>query len=808
MSDLFFGASLATLIFLILGGLIIRKMQKRKKWYISIIVVIGFFVAIYIWCLGALLSGDAGENEVGIIHGIPDFLLALQNTLGIFAVNVSVDFFDDLLKASSEKVRQCYAIYTSFLLAAAPILTVSMILSFFNGVVAFVKIFFSIKKKIFVFSELNQESLSIAKSCKQEVKKSLIIFTDVYKDNAEYSAEMLESARALDAICVKRDILAVNYFINPQKTWIGKIIAHHEECNFFIIGKNEDENIKFASSLFERYYKYSNVKLYLFSECNITKIMTTAMLKAKNDELQAPVKVKKLREHRAELYREVLEDEARRIKEEELKKTKNTEEDTQNTKNQAVKEIEITEEDLQNAKKQIGESIEEKIQEKLKEKYKKELRDVNVKMTIRCYNIKQNVIYNYLYTHNLFEELNKLEEQQKAAERKAAERKANERKATENKADENEANERKDVHEKEIQKEDMNEETATKELSIGVAGDGNYVKELIKALIWYGQMPGYELKLHVFDEGLVLKEYFEYECPELMDKNGITKNGNIRKGDAKYDLHFYDCSPGTVKYKEQLEKINRFSHLYFMYEEDEKNIDAGIDARRILKSSSKIVCLIRSNGKKQMLQGENPKNKSPKLIDYRGEGFDLEFLYEEWDYNFSINRDLEDEAVEEHKKWVNDPNFNDDYQKKYIKKSKASVNAENGEEIKQIEELNKEKLMLDEEEAKEDFFNYDYNYRSSVTRAIRTRKRWELKIGDADLAIDNRDEQVKEKQQEAEHMGWNAYMRTEGYCYGKDKSARYKLHDCLVVYHELKEKNKEKDVDRQYLPKVEKTNEE
>ena len=779
MSDLFFRASIAVLLFLMTGGLAIRKMQKKRKWYISIILAVSFFVAAYVWCLGALLTDYTIEEGLNIAEGVQGILLALQSTLGVFAGNVSLGFFDSLLQSGYKETNQWYAIYTSFLLAAAPILTVGMILSFFNGVAAFFKIFFNTRKKIFVFSELNQEAISLAKSCKQEVKKALIIFTDVYKDNAEQSAEMLEAARALDAVCVKRDILSLNYFINSKKTWNGSIIARHEECSFFIIGKNDDENIRHASALFEKYYDYSNVKLYLFSESNIVRLMTTAMLKAKNDELQAPIKEKILKKYREELYQEIIEDEARRIKkekEESKKKTENEREKTQRevvSKAEETEEIKITEEDIIVAKQNIGNNIEERLDDKIKEKYKRELRDLSVKMTIRCYNIKQNVIYNYLYTHNLFLELDEMEKQEKADENK-------------------------DTKAVEIAKEDKSKEAGTKELSVGVVGSGTYAKELIKALLWYGQMPGYELKVHVFDEGASLKEYFEYECPEL-----IAKNRNTKDGDAKYDLCFHDCGPGSVDYKKKLEEIERFSHLYFMYEEDEKNIDAGIDSKRILKNKNfknltKIICLIRSNGKKQILQGKNLKNGMLKLKDYRGDEYDLEFLYEEWDYNFSINRALEEEAIEEHKKWVNDPTYNDDFEKKYGKKKKASKHSKEGGSVEQKVEIDTQKLHLDEEEAKEEFFNYDYNYRSSVTRAIRARIRREKKIGEVYKKIEERNPQEREKQQKAEHIGWNAYMRTEGYCSGENKSARYKIHDCLVCYQDLENNTKKKDVDRQY----------
>lgn len=709
--------SIAVLAVILIIGFIKRQKQVKKKIYRSRILMFGFFGATFVWCLGALLVHEEIVNNIA-----GNILVAVQSALRVFAMDFDYDFFKYLIASENEIVKNIYACYTSFLLFIAPVITASVVLSFFNEKAAFLRLWFSWNKRIFVFSELNRESLELAKSChkkeKEENKKALIIFTDVYKSKVEHLTEMLEEAYDFGAICIEKDILSLNYHISSSKSK-GK---YRETCEFFVMGKNEEENVRHAFELLKKYHMVENVKVYLFSESNVVKIITTAMIESKNEKLQAEIR---------NPIREKIEQKVQRALE---KEHLNKLEDSRLNKKLEREIQEIIKKQLE---KEIKES-EEKKEKADKVSIREELREKSIKMTFRCINLKQNVIYNYLYTHNLFF----------------------------------------DVEE-------------SRELLIGVVGSGIYAKELIKGLLWYGQMPGFKLKIHVFDESGSLEEYFAYECPELMDKRG-----DSTVGEAEYELDFHECGPGTRKYAESLKRIQYFSHLYFMDEKDDKNIENGIDSDKILKmydseNETKIICLICDPVKKEILQR---KEDEFSLKDYRKEPYNLVFLYEEWSYKFAVNSDMEEDAQKEHLKWVNNP---------YYSGTKKDDNI----------------VKMDEEDSREEFYNYEYNYRSSVARTIRARKRGELDEKEfwKDLPIsekwgesrslevskeqDARDEKAKNAQREAEHKGWNAYMRAEGFCYGEKNSARYKRHRCLKSFEELHPEDKEKDDDLPYKSK-------
>lgn len=601
---LWMAISIALLLGIILIGNIIRKVQKNRKIPVYGILIVGFAAAILVWCFGALYPKEGGE----FVDGISSFLLAIQSTFRIFAMDFDSEFFRELMDSSNPLVKNAYTIYTAFLLAVAPILTLSVILSFFKEVAARFRIAFSLRKRFFVFSELNAESLEIAKSCVQEGEnnnqKVLIIFTDVYKESAEASAEMLQEAQALDAICVKKDILSMNFFIFRKKSL----------CEFFILGKNENENVKHTLDLVKKYYNCSNVKVYLFSESKVEKILVNAMIHP------------------------------------------------------------------------------------------------DMKMKVRCINLKQNLIYNYLYKNNLY--------------RYAA---------------------------------GIEKEGEQQSFSIGIAGDGIYTRELVKALIWYGQIPEYDLQLHVFDESGTMEEEFRNECPELMERNNV-----YEEGEAKYSLNFYPFGPGTDAYSETLKTIESLSLLYMMYEKEEKkNIQFAIESDRILKrkdigNETKVICLICDMAKKEILQRENSKADKIYLKDHKGNPYNLEFLYQQLGYQYIFESELEKKALEEHLKWSG---------------------------------------ISTREKDTEDFYNFDYFYRSSVARVIRVNLRRNLYTSGMGKEQEERTSDEKRKIRVMEHTGWNAYMRTEGYCYGRERNEMLKLHPDLVPFDLLSEKEKSKDDD-------------
>lgn len=117
-------------------------------------------------------------------------------------------------------------------------------------------------KTRFYFTALNDPSLSLAKSIVSDpaYKHVLLIFTDVYSDDAsEESSELLLSAKALGAICLKDDLLHISLKrFGKSQTYI------------FLSDREENENMQTLAQLLtpEKQGELSNTEISVLGSDN------------------------------------------------------------------------------------------------------------------------------------------------------------------------------------------------------------------------------------------------------------------------------------------------------------------------------------------------------------------------------------------------------------------------------------------------------------------------------------------------------------------------------------------------------------
>ncbi len=227
-----------------------------------------FFTPTKVMFLGTFLSSlftfipiywDFFDPAVmGLSHVVKTFLIAAHHSIRLFAIDSDFDIVQNAAAVIDYSwLKVVFTSMGAILFITAPILTFSFILSFFKNFAAYRKLFTHPKSALYIFSELSEKSLALAKSIVKEDKKALVIFSDVYEKDEEESFDLIEESKELGAICLKSDMLSLNLSFHFKSSGIY----------FFAISEDDSENISQALSIITNpIYRYrKNTRFYIFS---------------------------------------------------------------------------------------------------------------------------------------------------------------------------------------------------------------------------------------------------------------------------------------------------------------------------------------------------------------------------------------------------------------------------------------------------------------------------------------------------------------------------------------------------------------
>ena len=235
------------------------------------------------------------------------FLISVHNTIRLFVVDGDFEFIIANIKDLPDVLLRCYMALFAVFFVAAPLLTFGFVLSFFKNLSAYKNFMLKFQTDAYIFSELNEKSLELARSIKENRKKKcVIIFTDVFENNDEGIFELVESAKELGAIRFKKDIVTVNFRLHSKAS----------KLSFFTIGADESENISQSLKLIEQYKYRENTDLYIFSTRVESEILLENSFKISPDEeggKEAQIKVRRVNEVQSLILRTLYEDGYRSI---------------------------------------------------------------------------------------------------------------------------------------------------------------------------------------------------------------------------------------------------------------------------------------------------------------------------------------------------------------------------------------------------------------------------------------------------------------------------------------------------------------
>lgn len=123
-------------------------------------------------------------------------------------------------------------------------------------------------------------------------------------------------------------------------------------------------------------------------------------------------------------------------------------------------------------------------------------------------------------------------------------------------------------------------------ISVVIIGLGRYGREMLKALAWYCQIPGYKLKINAFDTDKNALEKFKQLCPELMDSNF---NGTEKDGEPHYEISIHPGIDVSVpEFEAKLSTITDASYIFVCLGNDALNLSVSAQVRSLCERTNYI----------------------------------------------------------------------------------------------------------------------------------------------------------------------------------------------------------------------------
>lgn len=232
-------------------------------------------------------------SDCGIFETV---LIAIHNMIRLFIVDGEFGFITSNLVDVPTLISKGYTTLFAILFVLAPILTFGFVLSFFKNISAYKRFITHYNSDVFIFSELNEKSLTLAKSLhKNNSKDRFFVFTDVFEKEEEQNYELVEKAKELGAVCFKKDIVTIDFSFHSKRS----------ELTFFAIGEDQSENIIQAIKIVGKFKYRDKTNLYVFStQVESEMLLASAFNSAGND---IKIKVRRVNEVQSLITRNLFE---------------------------------------------------------------------------------------------------------------------------------------------------------------------------------------------------------------------------------------------------------------------------------------------------------------------------------------------------------------------------------------------------------------------------------------------------------------------------------------------------------------------
>ncbi len=156
-----------------------------------------------------------------------------------------------------------YVCLTQTLFLLIPLITTTFLLSLIDGLVSKIKLFLSTNKKIYIFSQINEKTLSIASRI--EDKKKTIIFLVNKDDQINYAL----SSRV-------KYIRGIKMYDEASNIKLRNL--ENKEINFYLFSSNINHNLKQAIEITNKYKdRNSSISLFVLTPNNVDRVVLDSM---------------------------------------------------------------------------------------------------------------------------------------------------------------------------------------------------------------------------------------------------------------------------------------------------------------------------------------------------------------------------------------------------------------------------------------------------------------------------------------------------------------------------------------------------
>ena len=264
------------MLLIFVGVLVIHLIRKGtnpayKNKRVNLMLVFSSCLILSIWCLRyavCYFNVWYPNPDMSSLNWWEEIFNSFLHTLQTFSTDEDYSYFISegkkmigVMYGENVTVAQTiYGLYVSALNVVAPVAGGAIIFEILANVFPKIKLLmfhWAIWKEKYYFSELNSESLALAKSI-SNIKfkffdKPVLVFTNVADD--ESKAELLAEAKLIGAICIKDDLSHVN----KNKFGLRK---------FFLVDEIGLENLQTLSELagLENNAYLKNSEIYLFTD--------------------------------------------------------------------------------------------------------------------------------------------------------------------------------------------------------------------------------------------------------------------------------------------------------------------------------------------------------------------------------------------------------------------------------------------------------------------------------------------------------------------------------------------------------------